>query len=184
MDMAAPLADRLRPVSVDDIVGHQHLLGEGKPQRNIIRSGVLPNMIFYGPSGIGKTTLARIIAETTDRELVKLNGTTAGTADIKAVIARLDTLMAPNGVLLYLDEIQYSIRSNSRRCWSSLKTAKSPLSPPPPKTRIFTSTRRCSAAPRCLSSRPSPPRTLCLRWNGLSLFCASNTPLTRRLKTA
>lgn len=107
MAMAAPLADRLRPVSVDDIVGQQHLLGEGKPLRNIIRSGVLPNMIFYGPSGIGKTTLARIIAETTDRELVKLNGTTAGTADIKAVIARLDTLMAPNGVLLYLDEIQY-----------------------------------------------------------------------------
>lgn len=107
MDMAAPLADRLRPVSVDDIVGQQHLLGEGKPLRNIIRSGVLPNMIFYGPSGIGKTTLARIIAETTDRELVKLNGTTANTADIKAVIARLDTLMAPNGVLLYLDEIQY-----------------------------------------------------------------------------
>lgn len=107
MDMAAPLADRLRPVSVEDIVGQQHLLGEGKPLRNIIRSGVLPNMIFYGPSGIGKTTLARIIAETTDRELVKLNGTTAGTADIKAVIARLDTLMAPNGVLLYLDEIQY-----------------------------------------------------------------------------
>ncbi len=105
--MSAPLAERMRPKTIEDIVGQRHLLGEGKPLRNIILSGELPNMVFYGPSGIGKTTLAGIVAETTNRRLIKLNGTTAATADIKAIVAQLDTLMAPNGVLLYLDEIQY-----------------------------------------------------------------------------
>lgn len=105
--MSAPLAQRLRPQTIDDIVGQKHLLGEGKPLRNIILSGELPNMVFYGPSGVGKTTLASIIAKTTDRHLVKLNGTTASTADIKDVVAKLNTFVAPNGILLYLDEIQY-----------------------------------------------------------------------------
>ena len=102
-----PLADRIRPTSLDDVVGQKHLLGEGKPLRRIIESGEIPNMIFYGPSGVGKTTLATIIAQQTKRRLCKLNGTTASTADIRAVVAQLDTLEAPNGVLLYLDEIQY-----------------------------------------------------------------------------
>ena len=105
--MSAPLAQRMRPQTIDDIVGQKHLLGEGKPLRNIILSGELPNMVFYGPSGVGKTTLASIIAKTTDRHLVKLNGTTASTADIKDVVAKLNTFVAPNGILLYLDEIQY-----------------------------------------------------------------------------
>ena len=105
--MSAPLAERMRPKSIEEIVGQRHLLAEGKPLRSIILSGELPNMVFYGPSGIGKTTLAGIIASQTNRYLVKLNGTTASTADIKAVVAQIDTLMAPNGILLYLDEIQY-----------------------------------------------------------------------------
>lgn len=105
--MSAPLAQRMRPQTIDDIVGQRHLLGEGKPLRNIILSGELPNMVFYGPSGVGKTTLASIIAKTTDRHLVKLNGTTASTSDIKDVVAKLNTFVAPNGILLYLDEIQY-----------------------------------------------------------------------------
>lgn len=105
--MSSPLADRLRPKSVDDMVGQEHLLSQGKPLRNIIESGELPNMVFYGPPGVGKTTLASIIARQTNRYLVKLNGTTAGTADIKEVVAQLDTLVAANGILLYLDEIQY-----------------------------------------------------------------------------
>ena len=105
--MSAPLADRLRPQSLDEIVGQHHLLDEGRPLRRIIESGDIPNMIFYGPSGVGKTTLASIIAHRTKRSLCKLNGTTASTADIRSVVDRLDTLEAPNGVLLYLDEIQY-----------------------------------------------------------------------------
>ncbi len=105
--MKAPLADRIRPQSIDDMVGQRHLLAKGKALRNIIESGELPNLIFYGPSGIGKTTLASIIAHKTNRKFHKLNGTSASTADIKAIVAELDTLSAPNGILLYLDEIQY-----------------------------------------------------------------------------
>ena len=102
-----PLADRLRPHTIDEMVGQRHLLGENMPLRNIILCGEIPNMVFYGPPGVGKTTLAGIIAEKTDRLLVKLNGTTAGIGDIKDAISKLDTLQAPNGILLYLDEIQY-----------------------------------------------------------------------------
>lgn len=105
--MSSPLADRLRPEKIEDMVGQKHLLAEGMPLRNILNSGTLPNLIFYGPSGTGKTTLAKIIAKTTNRKLHKLNGTNASTADIKEMVSELDTLAAPNGILLYLDEIQY-----------------------------------------------------------------------------
>ena len=105
--MKAPLADRMRPTTLDDVVGQTHLLGKGKVLRRIIESGQLPNMIFYGPSGIGKTTVASVIARTTNRTLHKMNATTASTADIKALVGQVDTLAAPNGILLYLDEIQY-----------------------------------------------------------------------------
>lgn len=105
--MATPLADRLRPQSVEDMVGQKHLLGENMVLRNIIESGTCPNLIFYGPSGTGKTTLARIIANKTDKRLHHLNGTNASTADIKDIVSELDTFAAPNGILLYLDEIQY-----------------------------------------------------------------------------
>lgn len=105
--MSSLLADRLRPEKIEDMVGQKHLLAEGMPLRNILNSGTLPNLIFYGPSGTGKTTLAKIIAKTTNRKLHKLNGTNASTADIKEIVSELDTLAAPNGILLYLDEIQY-----------------------------------------------------------------------------
>lgn len=102
-----PLADELRPKTLDDVVGQEHILGENGLLRRIIESGSIPNMIFYGPSGVGKTTVANIIASCSGRVLHKLNATTAGIADIKAVISELDTFLAPSGVLLYLDEIQY-----------------------------------------------------------------------------
>ena len=105
--MNKPLADRLRPSSIDDIVGQRHLLAPGKPLRKIVESGEIPNLIFYGPSGVGKTTLATYIANKTHKTLKKLNGTTASTADIKSIVSGLDTFEGINGILLYLDEIQY-----------------------------------------------------------------------------
>ncbi len=105
--MASPLADRIRPASLGDVVGQKHILGQGKALRRIIESGQIPNMVFYGPSGVGKTTVASIIAKNTDMLLVKLNGTTASTADIKDAVARIGTFESMNGILLYLDEIQY-----------------------------------------------------------------------------
>ena len=105
--MSAPLADKIRPLTLDDVVGQEHILAEGKPLRKIIESGTVPNMIFYGPSGVGKTTVARIIAENCGMTLHKLNGTSASTADIKQVVGEIGTFGTENGILLYLDEIQY-----------------------------------------------------------------------------
>ncbi|MBQ1280780.1 MAG: replication-associated recombination protein A [Oscillospiraceae bacterium] len=105
--MYRPLADELRPATLDEVYGQKHILGEGGLLRRIIESGSIPNMIFYGPSGVGKTTVANIIAKRTNRKLCRLNATTASSGDIKEIVAELDTFLAPNGVLLYLDEIQY-----------------------------------------------------------------------------
>lgn len=105
--MNKPLADRIRPTELDDVVGQKHLLGEGKALRRLIEAGDIPNLIFCGPSGVGKTTVASIIASKTKRSLRRLNGTTASTQDIKDIVNELDTFSAPNGILLYLDEIQY-----------------------------------------------------------------------------
>lgn len=105
--MNSPLADILRPKSISDIIGQHHLLDENKALRNMIESEYIPNMIFYGPSGVGKTTLASIIARKTNRTFRKLNGTTAGTTDIKNIISELSGFTGLNGILLYLDEIQY-----------------------------------------------------------------------------
>lgn len=105
--MNKPLADRIRPSGIDEVVGQRHLLTKGKPLRNLIESGDIPNLIFYGPSGVGKTTVASIIANATNRALRRLNGTTASTQDIRDIVAEIGTFTAPNGILLYLDEIQY-----------------------------------------------------------------------------
>ena len=104
--MYRPLAEILRPKTLDEVYGQEHILGKGAVLRRLIESGKIPNMVFYGPSGTGKTTVANIIAEQTNRTLYKLNATTASTADIREIVSQLDTMMAPNGVLLYLDEIQ------------------------------------------------------------------------------
>ncbi|MBQ9967776.1 MAG: replication-associated recombination protein A [Oscillospiraceae bacterium] len=105
--MYQPLADELRPKDLEDVCGQEHILGRNGLLRRVIESGKIPNMIFYGPSGVGKTTVANIIAAKTNRKLCKLNATMASSSDIKEVVAQLDTFLAPNGILLYLDEIQY-----------------------------------------------------------------------------
>ncbi|MEG2769835.1 MAG: AAA family ATPase, partial [Oscillospiraceae bacterium] len=102
-----PLAEILRPQTLDDVCGQQHLLSKGMVFRKFLDGGKIPNMIFYGPSGVGKTTVARIIAENSGMRLFKLNGTSAGTADIKTVISEIGTVSGLGGILLYLDEIQY-----------------------------------------------------------------------------
>lgn len=105
--MYQPLADRIRPRELGDVVGQEKLLGEEGVLRRLVESGSVPSMIFYGPSGVGKTTVASIIAAKTKRKLYKLNATTAGISDIRSIISELNTLIAPDGALIYLDEIQY-----------------------------------------------------------------------------
>ncbi|MDR2753097.1 MAG: replication-associated recombination protein A [Oscillospiraceae bacterium] len=129
--MSAPLAERLRPQSLNEMVGQPHLLGPGKALRRIVEAcadsatrAEIPNLIFYGPSGVGKTTFANIIARQTRRLFVRLNGTTASTADIKAAIAQADTLMAPGGVLLYLDEIQYFNKKQQQTLLECMESGK------------------------------------------------------------
>ena len=105
--MGTPLAERLRPEKLEEVVGQRHLLEAGRPLRRIVESGRIPNLIFYGPSGVGKTTVARIIAQQADMRLHKLNGTSASTADLRAVVEEVGSFAGHNGILLYLDEIQY-----------------------------------------------------------------------------
>ncbi|MBO5908252.1 MAG: replication-associated recombination protein A, partial [Clostridia bacterium] len=119
--MSSPLADRIRPQTLDDVVGQRHLLSKGKPLRRIIESGTVPNMIFYGPSGIGKTTVASIIAKGCNKRLYKLNATTASTADIRELLSSAEMLGAENGILLYLDEIQYFNKKQQQTLLESIE---------------------------------------------------------------
>ena len=122
--MYRPLADELRPKTLEEVCGQKHILGEGGMLRRIIESGNIPNMIFYGPSGIGKTTVANIIAARTNRKLCKLNATTASSADIKEIVGELDTLLAPEGILLYLDEIQYFTKKQQQTLLEHIESGK------------------------------------------------------------
>ena len=122
--MYQPLADLLRPTTLDEVYGQEHILGQGGILRRLVDSGNIPNMVFYGPSGTGKTTVANIIAKQTNRTLYKLNATTASTADIKQIVAELDTFMAPNGVLLYLDEIQSFNRKQQQSLLEHIESGK------------------------------------------------------------
>lgn len=119
-----PLADRIRPSTLDEVVGQKHILAKGKPLYNIISKGKIPNMIFYGTSGVGKTTVANIIAKQTSMSLYRLNGTQASTADIKDIVANLGTFSAANGILLFLDEIQYLNKKQQQTLLEYLETGE------------------------------------------------------------
>lgn len=120
----SPLADRVRPLKIEDVVGQSHLLANGKILSNIIKSKNIPNMIFYGPSGTGKTTVANIISSKTGKPLYKLNATTASVSDIKKIANDLDSLLAPDGVLLYLDEIQNFNKKQQQSLLEFIETGK------------------------------------------------------------
>lgn len=122
--MNSPLADKIRPKTLDDVVGQTHLLAKGRPLRKIIESGHIPNMIFYGSSGVGKTTVARIIAENAGMKMCKLNGTSASVQDIKDIIADTDTIDGYNGILLYLDEIQYLNKKQQQSLLEHIENGK------------------------------------------------------------
>ncbi|MBC8536330.1 replication-associated recombination protein A [Feifania hominis] len=119
-----PLADRLRPRTLDEVAGQQHLIGASGVLRKIVESGVIPNMVFYGPPGIGKTTVANIISQVTSRRLYRLNGTTASIGDVKAIVDELDTFLTPDGALLYLDEIQYFNKKQQQTLLSHMENGK------------------------------------------------------------
>ena len=122
--MYQPLADRLRPTQLEQVVGQRHILGEGGLLRRVIEGGMVPNMVFYGPSGTGKTTVANIVALRSGRTLRKLNATTVSLADLREVMDQVGTLLAPNGVLLYLDEIQYFNKKQQQALLEFIETGK------------------------------------------------------------
>lgn len=122
--MYQPLANRIRPQTLDHVVGQRHILGENGLLRRIVDSGNIPNMVFYGPSGTGKTTVADIIAKRSGRTLRRLNATTASLADVREVMDQVGTLLAPNGVLLYLDEIQYFNKKQQQTLLDYIETGK------------------------------------------------------------
>ncbi len=122
--MYQPLADRIRPQSLDEVVGQRHILGKDGLLRRVIESGKIPNMVFYGPSGTGKTTVANLIANRAGRTLRRLNATTASLADVREVMEEVGTLLAPNGVLLYLDEIQYFNKKQQQSLLEFLENGK------------------------------------------------------------
>ena len=119
-----PLADKLRPDKLDDVVGQKHILGEGKPLRRIIESKLIPNMIFYGPPGVGKTTVANVIAQTSGYKLYKLNGTSTSLSEIKDIINESKTIENCKGVLLYLDEIQYLNKKQQQSLLEYIETGR------------------------------------------------------------
>ena len=122
-----PLADEIRPQSLDEVVGQRHILGENGLLRRIIASGHIPNLVFYGPSGTGKTTVANIVARRTNRPLHRLNATTASISDIKDIIKDIGTMLAPPmGCCSIWTRFSTSTRSSSSLCWNLWRMARSP----------------------------------------------------------
>ena len=119
-----PLADTMRPQQIEEVVGQRHILGKGKVLTRIMESNILPNMIFYGPSGTGKSTVAKIIAKNTDKQFFRLNATTISLSDMKEVMKEADSLLGANGVLLFLDEIQYLNKKQQQSLLDYIETGR------------------------------------------------------------
>ena len=124
MSNKVPLADRLRPENFDDFVGQEHIFGENKIFEKILENYSMPNMILYGPPGVGKTTLAMIISKKTNKKFFKLNATTSSISDIKDIIKNTNILLAPNGIIIYLDEIQYFNKKQQQTLLEYIETGK------------------------------------------------------------
>ena len=158
-----PLADEIRPQRLDEVVGQRHLIGPGGVLRRLIDAGTSANMIFYGPSGTGKTTIANIIANKTNKTLYRLNATTASLQDVKDIIASVGTLMAPGGILLYLDEIQYFNKKQQQSLLEFMENGSITLIASKMCIRDRGRERSACAPYRAGSSLPFPQNTSC-RW--------------------
>ena len=158
--MHTPLADQIRPSTLDDVVGQRQLLAAGKPLRRIIESGKIPNMIFYGPSGVGKTTVARIIADSTSMTLHKLNGTSASTADIRDVVAEVGTFSGMNGILLYLDEIQYFNKKQQQLLLEYMENGQITLIASTTENPYFAVYNALTSRSTVIEFKPVPPEEL------------------------
>ena len=176
--MYRPLADELRPKTLDEVVGQDEILGEGKLLRRMIESGTVPNLIFYGPSGTGKTTVANIIAEATQRKLYKLNATTASTGDIKEIVAQLDTLLAPNGVLLYLDEIQSFNKKQQQSLLEHIENGKITLIASTTENPYFYIFNAILSRSTVFEFKPITPEAVLKAVNRAVDYMASKTGLT------
>lgn len=182
--MTNPLADRIRPESLEQVVGQQHLLGPGKALRQLIESGDIPNLIFYGPPGVGKTTVASIIAKRTDRALRRLNGTNASTADIRALVAELDTLSAPNGILLYLDEIQYFNKRQQQSLLEYIENGKITLIASTTENPYFYIYPAVLSRCTVFEFKSVTRQMWCPRWSGASVCWRRRTAPRQSWRTA
>lgn len=156
--MAAPLADRIRPQTLDDVVGQEHLLAPGMVLRRMVETGSIPNLIFYGPSGVGKTTVASIIAKKAGKKLVRLNGTTASTQDIRDAVAARDTIDGLGGVLLYLDEIQYLNKKQQQSLLECIEDGSVTLIASTTENPYFYVYGAVLSRSTVFEFKPSPPR--------------------------